>query len=299
MNKKLKYSLLFSSPVILLFFYFLAGIYFFNKSSKYEYAFSKIFKIPAMYINSKSIPLYLYIEDKEAIVKYFNYISKDSGSVLDEEYVEDRLVNKFLEEEIISDFARKNGIFVTEEEKYFEWEKQKASYGSDDEIKIFLTEAYGWSEKNFLDRVLGPFLLREKVEKFLMEKESLNDADLLAKATEIKTILDMGEKSFEDIAKEKSEDEYSSSNGGDIGYFERGTLDPYFEQAVFALEIGETSEPIKTSYGYHIIKLEDVLYGEDNNAKSARARHILVKGFDFEDWLEKQKSGLSAWRLVR
>lgn len=63
---------------------------------------------------------------------------------------------------------------------------------------------------------------------------------------------------FEELAKQHSDDPGSSTQGGDLGLFARGAMDPAFEQAVFALEKGGVSEPVRSSYGYHLIKLEAI-----------------------------------------
>ncbi len=68
--------------------------------------------------------------------------------------------------------------------------------------------------------------------------------------------LDAG-KDFVEIAKEKSTDP-NKSEGGDLGYFAKGRMVPEFENAAFALEKGAYSkEPVKTQFGFHVIKVED------------------------------------------
>jgi peptidyl-prolyl cis-trans isomerase C len=68
--------------------------------------------------------------------------------------------------------------------------------------------------------------------------------------------LDAG-KDFVEIAKEKSTDP-NKSEGGDLGYFGKGRMVPEFETAAFALEKGTyTKEPVKTQFGFHVIKVED------------------------------------------
>lgn len=77
------------------------------------------------------------------------------------------------------------------------------------------------------------------------------------KANDLVAKIKSGE-SFEDLAKTNSDDPGSAEIGGDLGYFGRGVMEPDFEQAVFALNKGGVSEPVLTSFGFHIIKLTGV-----------------------------------------
>jgi parvulin-like peptidyl-prolyl isomerase len=60
---------------------------------------------------------------------------------------------------------------------------------------------------------------------------------------------------FADIAKKYSEDDTTKAKGGDLGEFGRGTMVQEFEDAAFALDDGEVSRPVKSIYGWHIIKV--------------------------------------------
>ncbi|MBD64948.1 MAG: hypothetical protein CME62_07055 [Halobacteriovoraceae bacterium] len=68
----------------------------------------------------------------------------------------------------------------------------------------------------------------------------------------IKEQLQSGE-SFQSLAREYSECE-SGAKGGDLGRFSSGVMDAAFERALYHLEVGEISAPVRTKYGYHIIK---------------------------------------------
>jgi len=60
-------------------------------------------------------------------------------------------------------------------------------------------------------------------------------------------------KKFKDLAREFSECP-SKKKGGDLGYFQRGQMVPEFEKAVRSLKVGNVSEPVKTKFGWHLIK---------------------------------------------
>jgi foldase protein PrsA len=79
---------------------------------------------------------------------------------------------------------------------------------------------------------------------------------LLKKQSEALMVLDRlknGE-SFSNIAKELSIDKASGKRGGDLGFFRKGMMVKQFEDVAFKLEKGQISEPVKTEFGYHIIK---------------------------------------------
>ncbi len=86
-------------------------------------------------------------------------------------------------------------------------------------------------------------------------KKELSEEEALAKAQEIRKKLLAGE-DFATLAKAESDDVRSGANGGDLGSLKHNQTVPPFDQAVFSLPPGQLSEPVKTQYGYHIIKVE-------------------------------------------
>ena len=88
-----------------------------------------------------------------------------------------------------------------------------------------------------------------------------------ARAMDVMARLDAGE-SFEDIAAEVSEDPGTSGQGGDLGWLSRGT--GAFQDAVFDMEPGELRGPVKSEFGYHIIRLDDIREGEIRTFEAVR-----------------------------
>lgn len=87
--------------------------------------------------------------------------------------------------------------------------------------------------------------------------DKTKDADALKKIKDVEKRARAGE-DFGKLAKEFSQDPGSVANGGDLGFAGRGMFDPAFEKALFSLKKGEISAPVKSQYGYHLIKLNGV-----------------------------------------
>lgn len=87
-------------------------------------------------------------------------------------------------------------------------------------------------------------------------QKDISDEKGLAKAREIRQKILQGA-DFAELARTESADTASNSKGGDLGFLKRGQTVPTFDEAAFALPIGELSLPVKSAYGYHIIRVEE------------------------------------------
>jgi len=87
--------------------------------------------------------------------------------------------------------------------------------------------------------------------------KELTDEEALAKANELRKRILAGE-DFAAVAKAESNDSSNAANGGLLPPFGHGAMVPSFEQAALKLKPGEISEPVKTPFGYHLIKLEEI-----------------------------------------
>ncbi|MCG9696228.1 peptidylprolyl isomerase [Shewanella sp. Isolate11] len=83
-----------------------------------------------------------------------------------------------------------------------------------------------------------------------------SDDDAKAKADALYAKLEAGD-DFAELAKTNSDDTFSAEKGGELDWFEKGVMDPAFDDALFSLAQGQYSPVVKSSFGYHIIKLLD------------------------------------------
>ena len=133
---------------------------------------------------------------------------------------------------------------------YIELSKEKLA----ESIPVTDEIVQGYYEEN-----KGQFIIPESrhAKHILISVEAdTPEADSIAQKTltEVQEKLAAGE-SFEELAKVYSKDPGSAQTGGDLGTFEQGMMVPEFDEAVFSMKEGEVSSPVKTEFGYHLIKL--------------------------------------------
>jgi parvulin-like peptidyl-prolyl isomerase len=87
-------------------------------------------------------------------------------------------------------------------------------------------------------------------------QKELSDAEALAKAQELKKKLDAGG-DFAALAKTESDDTGTGAQGGDLGTFGRGQMVPEFDTAAFVQPVGKVGDPVRSAFGYHLIKVEE------------------------------------------
>lgn len=115
-----------------------------------------------------------------------------------------------------------------------------------------------------------------RVSHIMIKPEKGGDEAAYEKANAILDTIKSGV-SFEEMAEKYSDDKFSAPKGGDIFFITATQLPVEFEDAIYTLQPGEVySEPVKTSYGYHLIK---VIY-KQNRIPKVRARHILISYLD-------------------
>ncbi|MFH0256421.1 peptidylprolyl isomerase [Vibrio rumoiensis] len=161
----------------------------------------------------------------------------------------------------VSDFSKK--AQVTDEELQSYYKAHSENYERPEQMKVAYVELSAEQLKKsvkvtdedaqaYYQDHLDKYSTKEqrKVRHILIKDDEAKAETLLAT---LKAGAD-----FATVAKENSEDVGSAKQGGDLGWMEKGVMDPAFEEAAFALKAkGDISEVVKSDFGYHIIQLED------------------------------------------
>jgi len=199
--------------------------------------------------------------------------------LLNEEYPSDDEEKEYIDSQLEQlEYSFKNSYYVNYYASFNSFVKDYYGVSNMDAVERILsleykkqlyTEDYAKSlvtdkevEKYYKDKVIGDI----KASHILIKADYASDAseadikkayeEALKKANEVLTKLKNGEK-FEDLAKTYSQDG-TKSNGGDLGWFNRGEMVSEFEEAAIKLEKGKyTTTPVKTKFGYHIILKTD------------------------------------------
>ncbi len=164
-------------------------------------------------------------------------------------------------------------VAVQEEEIRSEYEANPDAYQSAETVDIeYITlpraaenDTADFSEEALRDyyaqeRAVGRFAGAEerRVRHILIAvDQDTDDASALERANEVLARIEAGE-DFADLAGEFSDDPGSASEGGDLGWSEPDVYVPAFREAILAIRPGDLTGPVRTEFGYHLIRLEDV-----------------------------------------
>ena len=204
--------------------------------------------------NSQTIPPYssqiiATVGNSHIIVKEFTERLEDflvAAGIKDNIVIRRSILNNMMNELLLFNYDDNKSIFSnTEYQKEIKWSDRQV-------VLAFLRDQEVYAKIPVTDEEIR--------EAYLRVNEKIAARHLFAKTKEeansLYQLLQTGA-DFNTLAKQVFTDSTLQKNGGYLGYFTWGDFDPAFEDAAYALKIGEISKPVKTAKGYSIIKLED------------------------------------------
>jgi len=139
---------------------------------------------------------------------------------------------------------------------------------SDEEIKKFYLEnqsRYQTSEERRASHILIPAAATASADEKAKARAQAEDLLRQAKANP---------KKFGELAAKFSKDPGSAEKGGDLGFFARGLMVKPFDEAAFAMKVGDIAGPIETQYGFHIIRLDEIKATKTTPLDAVRAQIV-------------------------
>ncbi|KGK86841.1 foldase [Desulfosporosinus sp. HMP52] len=278
-------------------------------------------KLKTIYVGLFTILLVAVIGIGSVYATQNNIVAKVNGVAISETELQEFLLqqggsdalNTLIQQSIIEQEAEKQNIQVTEADIDNELATVKSSFDSEEAFSQALatngitldtlrTNILTNLQMTRLLEAQNPITEDEIKAYFDTNKASLDVAEevnashiLVATAelaNEIKAKITAGE-AFADLAKQYSTDESTKELGGNLGFFAKGEMVQEFEEVAFSLEVGQISDPVKTDYGYHIIKIEAKTEAKAATLEesSAKIKEILLDQkltTEFDPWLQER-----------
>ena len=261
----------------------------------------KAIPYPAAISNGQIIKL----SDWQVEYSAWKKASEMQGSPISEEQIRVDVLSKMIYDRVLRNMAKDYDVEVTPEDVEAELNGiAGAEFESREAMEAEMLAVFGWDIETFSKRLIYPSVMAQKINlEYSKKPEILKEAE--EEANDILEKINQGE-DFATLAQNFSADTGSAVQGGDLGWFSRGAMVKEFEDASFSLQPGEVSGLVKTTYGYHIIKVEEVKALEEVDEESGevevidqvRARHILISPKLFRDLLNEEVKDANVWTWV-
>lgn len=285
---KIKYfSIIFILLVISLPISFQTYLFFAKPKNIITLNITRLFPFPAAFVNYNQISYSQWLKQVLALDKFYQSVNNDSIdlNLPPIEQSDSRIMERLIEEEMLNQFAKQFSIAITKNEIDMELERLFELFGKENFINQ-IEEKYSWNTDEFKEFILEPMLLKNKLSLFLLDHPKNQQAKIMAQDVLMK--LKNKEDVFENIAQKYSQDD-SARNGGQIGYFELSDMNSEIKNAIINLKVGEISEIIKTKFGFHILRIDEILLDDKGEPAKVKISQILIKAIDLNEHMEEFK----------
>ncbi|MFH0814631.1 MAG: peptidylprolyl isomerase [Candidatus Falkowbacteria bacterium] len=260
---------------------------------------TRVVPLPVAIVNGGLIPYYAWADEVSAL-KSLRALT-DPNSALDAaalKEIGDNAMTNLIQKKLLKQAAKEYKVKVAKIDLDKVYNQYVEKFTGEDKLKEEVKKAFGWDMDEFMDRLIYYNALNMKLSESLADNET-NWKEIKTKADYVLSLVQKGDESFENLAKEFSDDTGSAVNGGDLGFFQKGAMVKEFETAAFALDVGKISDLVKTKYGYHIIKVEEKKKNDKGEVTDVQARHILIKLKDVSEILSAAENSANIVKLLK
>lgn len=274
---------------------------------------------PVAKVNGTEIPAEAFYAERDKITARGTKIPPDRLA-----RIEQNILKRLIEKELIDQAVKTAGVEVPAEDITAGFDEYKKRFQSDEQFENYLKHGRVTKdsiEERIRDRRALEMLLEkqgdmavddaaakefyEKNERFYTEKSGVRashiliklaqnasaeeDAKAMEKVKQAQDMLAKGE-DFGEVAKKMSEGP-TAPKGGDLGFFGEGRMVKEFQDAAFAMKVDEVSKPIRTRFGYHIIKVTDKR--EDRKKSFDEVKEQIVKSLKNKKFFTERRKLLA------
>lgn len=274
------------------------SIYIFKAKNSVVMAITKVIPLPVALVNWYPISYYSWRTQVNSLENFYQKQNESNPEFQQptQEQTEQHILERMIDNTILEQEVRKYKIKVSKQNTEAYIATLVAEIGNQAAFESQIKNLYNWSTEKFTQEIIRPLLLKLQLASAITLDDRINEKARLTAQQALNEVRD-AKLPFESLAQKYSED-ITAVQGGDLGYFSRGQLEPSFEKAAFALKPGEVSELVQTQFGYHIIKVEETLVDENDEVVQIRAKHILIRGKDLDTYLAETKRDSTIWRLI-
>lgn len=240
-------------------------VYKFKSTDKFTRIAAKIIPYPVAVANQDIITYAKYLQERDYIHHFYASTGQEG---IDYATIDKEITNQLIENRILATQARLHKSTVAKSETDDAINQIIEQNGGEDKVAKTLDDMYGLTIDQFRalvkeqltrDKINDKLIMKVKVSHILVRAEKTATQELVDAAkvkidgylTEIKGGLD-----FAEAAKKYSEDTGSAETGGSLDAFANGEMVPEFSKAAFEGKVGEIVGPVRTDFGWHIIKIE-------------------------------------------
>lgn len=269
------------------------GIYKYRSDDAVTKFVARYVPYPAAVVQGRIVTMDNYYRNLTYISCFYSSTGQTDIDLAD---IKDKILDQLIENELLTTQMKKYDVSVKKTDVNSAYAQVVSENNGEEEVQKILRDLYCLNVRDFKmlisdqlvqQKLLDVVPVQVRAQHILIRVDSgatqetvdAAKAKIDGIATEINNGLDFGE-----AAKKYSEDTGSNTAGGELDWFARGDMVAAFEDAAFKTEVGKVSEPVRTDYGWHLIKVEEKKGTVD---------------MSFTDWVESLKENSMILKIYR
>ncbi|KKS53271.1 MAG: PPIC-type PPIASE domain protein [Candidatus Magasanikbacteria bacterium GW2011_GWD2_43_18] len=262
-----------------------AGVFMYTKTrvaalsdSSFVLASAQVFNIPIAKINGHRVSYHDFMTDFSSLKNFYSQQDQGATAVTDTD-ISQQVISRLLINALINEYAKKYNVTVDQSDVDVAKSELLSQFPDEETAAQEVQKTFGWSLQTFTERVINPIVVEQKVGEAFEQDTTVGDTykatqvkarhilftvddehpidEVKAQAGKVLQRIKDGE-DFASLAAEFGSDG-TSETGGDLGWIDRGTTIPEFEDVIFAMSAGELYDGVvETQFGIHIVQVDDV-----------------------------------------